>query len=86
MKSIGSISYGIAALGFLVLTVLLATNWRGRRRAGTSLSAVRLTAAWAAAARGEQVACRMYLIRSAAQLGAGCSRLRPLPWPLRRAR
>ena len=48
MKTIGSISYGIAALGFVVLAVLLAVNWRGRRPGGYLLAASALTAAWAA--------------------------------------
>jgi putative PEP-CTERM system histidine kinase len=47
MKAIGSISYGIAALGFVVLTVLLAVNWRGRRPGGYLVAASALTAAWA---------------------------------------
>lgn len=47
MKEIGSISYGIAALGFVVLTVLLAVNWRGRRPGGYLVAASALTAAWA---------------------------------------
>jgi putative PEP-CTERM system histidine kinase len=48
MKTIGSISYGIAALAFAVLAVLLAVNWRGRRPGGYLLAASVLTAAWAA--------------------------------------
>ena len=48
MKTIGSISYGIAALAFVVLAVLLAVNWRGRRPGGYLLAASALTAAWAA--------------------------------------
>jgi hypothetical protein len=48
MKTIGSISYGIAALGFVVLAVLLAVKWRGRRPGGYLLAASALTAAWAA--------------------------------------
>src|SRR5688572_20828837 len=47
MKTIGSISYGIAALGFVLLAVLLAVNWRGRRPGGYLLAASALTAAWA---------------------------------------
>ncbi|HEY7639550.1 MAG TPA: XrtA/PEP-CTERM system histidine kinase PrsK [Steroidobacteraceae bacterium] len=47
MKSIGSISYGIAALGFVVLAALLAVNWRGRRPGGYLVAASALTAAWA---------------------------------------
>jgi putative PEP-CTERM system histidine kinase len=49
MKTIGSISYGIAALAFVVLAVLLAVNWRGRRPGGYLLAASALTAVWAAA-------------------------------------
>jgi len=48
MKAIGSISYGIAALGFVVLAALLAVNWRGRRPGGYLVAASALTAAWAA--------------------------------------
>jgi putative PEP-CTERM system histidine kinase len=47
MKAIGSISYGIAALGFVVLAVLLAVNWRGRRPGGYLVAASALTAVWA---------------------------------------
>ncbi|HKS56627.1 MAG TPA: XrtA/PEP-CTERM system histidine kinase PrsK [Steroidobacteraceae bacterium] len=47
MKAIGSISYGIAALGFVVLTVLLAVNWRGRRPGGYLVAASAVTAVWA---------------------------------------
>jgi hypothetical protein len=47
MKALGSFSYGIAALGFAVLTVLLAVNWRGRRPGGYLVAASALTAAWA---------------------------------------
>jgi putative PEP-CTERM system histidine kinase len=47
MKAIGSLSFGIAALGFVVLTALLAVNWRGRRPGGNLVAASALTAAWA---------------------------------------
>ena len=47
MKAIGSLSFGIAALGFVVLTALLAVNWRGRRPGGYLVAASALTAAWA---------------------------------------
>jgi putative PEP-CTERM system histidine kinase len=47
MKAIGSISYGIAALGFVVLAALLAVNWRGRRPGGYLVAASALTAGWA---------------------------------------
>ncbi len=46
MKAIGSISYGIAALGFVVLAALLAVNWRGRRPGGYLVAASAITAAW----------------------------------------
>jgi putative PEP-CTERM system histidine kinase len=47
MKAFGSISYGIATLGFVVLAVLLAVNWRGRRPGGYLIAASVFTAAWA---------------------------------------
>jgi putative PEP-CTERM system histidine kinase len=90
MKAIGSISYGIAALGFVVLTVLLAVNWRGRRPGGYLVAASALTAAWAVllvASKGMP----MYLVevlRSSAWLLAlvaiaGAIAPRPLIWTVR---
>ncbi len=44
------IGYSAAALGFLVLTLLLATAWRGRREGGMLLAASSVTTLWAAVA------------------------------------
>lgn len=44
------IGYGTAALGFLVLTLLLATAWRGRRVGGLLLAASSSTTLWAVVA------------------------------------
>lgn len=48
MISIAALSYGIAALAFLTLSVLLLTNWRGRLFAKTLAIACLLTALWSA--------------------------------------
>ncbi len=50
MDSLMLIGYSAAALGFLVLTLLLATAWRGRREGGLLLAASAATALWAAVA------------------------------------
>ena len=48
MASLMLIGHAAAALGFLVLTLLLATAWRGRREGGLLLAASAATALWAA--------------------------------------
>lgn len=47
MNTLGTAGYGIAALGFLLLTVLLVTSWRGRRMGGRMIAASAVTAVWA---------------------------------------
>jgi len=47
MNAFGIASYGIAALSFLVLTVLLVTAWRGRRQGALLIMASGVTAVWA---------------------------------------
>ncbi|MBL8266277.1 XrtA/PEP-CTERM system histidine kinase PrsK [Steroidobacter sp.] len=47
MNAFGIASYGIAALSFLVLTVLLITAWRGRQQGAHLIVASAVTAAWA---------------------------------------
>lgn len=47
MVSLGVISYGFAALGFLILTLLLATSWEGRAQGIRLILACAVTAAWA---------------------------------------
>lgn len=48
MNAFGIASYGIAALTFLVLTLLLITAWRGRQQGAHLIVASAVTAAWAA--------------------------------------
>jgi putative PEP-CTERM system histidine kinase len=45
--SFGFISYGLASLGFLLLTLLLATSWEGRAQGARLIVACGVTAAWA---------------------------------------
>ncbi len=47
MPSLGLISYGFAALGYLVLTLLLATSWEGRGPGTRLIFACALMAVWA---------------------------------------
>src|SRR5688572_3384330 len=47
MNAFGIASYGIAALSFLVLTLLLITAWRGRQQGGHLIVASAVTAVWA---------------------------------------
>ncbi len=46
MNQLGMISYGVAALGFLVLVVLLAIGWDGRRPGAYLLAASAITVVW----------------------------------------
>ena len=48
MISFGVISYGLASLGFLLLTVLLATSWEGRAQGARLIAACAATSVWAA--------------------------------------
>ncbi|AMN47469.1 hypothetical protein ACG33_10215 [Steroidobacter denitrificans] len=48
MNLAGMISYGTAGLGFMLLTVLLATSWNGRRTGAWLIAASAMTAVWAA--------------------------------------
>jgi len=57
MLSLGLISYGLAATGFLILTLLLLTSWEGRAQGVRLIVACGVTAAWAALlASGAQAA------------------------------
>jgi len=47
MNAFGIASYGIAALSFLVLTLLLITAWRGRQQGAHLIVASAMTAIWA---------------------------------------
>lgn len=47
MNAFGIASYGIAALSFLVLTILLITAWRGRQQGAQLILASAMTAIWA---------------------------------------
>jgi len=44
----GVASHGAAALAFVILTLLLATSWRGRAQGARLIAAAAVTAAWAA--------------------------------------
>lgn len=46
--SFGAASYGAAALAFIVLTLLLATSWRGRAQGARLIAAAAMTTVWAA--------------------------------------
>jgi putative PEP-CTERM system histidine kinase len=46
--SLSVVSYGLAATGFLLLTVLLLTSWQGRTQGGRLIVACVVTMAWAA--------------------------------------
>lgn len=48
MLNFGFISYGLAAVGFLILTLLLAISWEGRGQGVRLVVACGMTAAWAA--------------------------------------
>ena len=48
MLNLESLSYGIAAAAFLILTVLLLASWRGRLQGGLLVAASAVTAIWAA--------------------------------------
>jgi len=45
--SLGLICYGLAAVGFLILTLLLAVSWEGRAQGIRLVAACAVTAAWA---------------------------------------
>jgi hypothetical protein len=45
--SLGLLSYGLAAVGFLILTLLLATSWEGRAQGVRLVAASAVTALWA---------------------------------------
>jgi putative PEP-CTERM system histidine kinase len=47
MNAFGMVSYGVAALSFLVLTLLLITAWRGRQQGAHLIVASVVTAVWA---------------------------------------
>ncbi len=48
MPALGLISYGAAAVGFLLLTLLLATSWEGRAQGVRLVGACAVTTLWAA--------------------------------------
>jgi putative PEP-CTERM system histidine kinase len=50
MTLIGTLGYGLAAIAFAVLALLMLTSWRGRLQGGLLVAAAGLSAAWAAAA------------------------------------
>ncbi len=45
--TLGMLSYGIAAVGFLILTLLLAISWEGRTQGFRLVAACAVTAVWA---------------------------------------
>lgn len=48
MSTFGLVSYGATAVGFALLTVLLATSWQGRQMGARLIAASGMTALWAA--------------------------------------
>jgi putative PEP-CTERM system histidine kinase len=50
MVLIGSVGYGLAAVAFGILTMLMLTSWRGRVPGGLLVAAAGLSTAWAVAA------------------------------------
>jgi putative PEP-CTERM system histidine kinase len=48
MMTFGAISYGIAAIGFFGLTLLLVTSWRGKKPGAWLIAACLFTAIWGA--------------------------------------
>lgn len=48
MLTFGAISYGAAAFGFLILTLLLVTSWRGKKPGAWLIAACLFTAVWGA--------------------------------------
>jgi putative PEP-CTERM system histidine kinase len=46
MINTGGISYAVGGSAFLVLSILLATNWRGRLQGGAIVAATAVTAVW----------------------------------------
>jgi len=46
--SLGAVSYGLAAVAFLILTVLLLTSWEGWAQGARLIAACAITMAWAA--------------------------------------
>ena len=45
--SLGAVSYGLAAIGYLILTILLLTSWEGRSQGMRLIVASAVTVAWA---------------------------------------
>lgn len=74
MNAFGIASYGIAALSFLVLTLLLITAWRGRQQGAHLILASAMTAVWAgvlaAQSYGGQVPVLMIYVAEALRGGA----------------
>jgi hypothetical protein len=52
--NIESLSYGVAAGAFLILSLLLLTSWRGHLQGGLLVTATLVTAIWAAAITAAQ--------------------------------
>lgn len=59
MSELGVLSYGVAAVGWLVLLLLLLTSWRGRLQGGLLVTAALISISWALRAAynagGEQI-------------------------------
>jgi putative PEP-CTERM system histidine kinase len=47
MNAVGVLSYGIAAIAFLLLAILMMVSWRGRRQGAYLIAASAITAGWA---------------------------------------
>ena len=81
MNAFGIASYGIAALSFLVLTVLLITAWRGRQQGAHLILASAMTMIWAGvlAAQSYTGAVPVLLIYLAEALRGALTQLRTHP-------
>ena len=47
LSELGVLSYGVAAVGWLVLLLLLLTSWRGRLQGGLLVTATLISLSWA---------------------------------------
>ena len=76
MSVFGAVSYSAASPAFLVLTLLLATSWRGRAQGVRSIAAAAMTALWAAglawpAWSGQRTPVVLHTLEPLAQLSYG---------------
>lgn len=62
MMNLESFSYGIAAVAFTILSLLLLTSWRGHLQGGLLVAAATTTALWAAATTAFQTGVTIMLL------------------------